>query len=264
MISRIGPVVHVQRTGAVDADVFRSPLIPSVNTNALSVQAAGLGLLATVGTTVARRTIPECGDRPPPVAVLGSAAASGSASTALPGERIWLGGMWFYLAGILDSATLAEEIDASVLVGFAAAERYLGFDGHPDDDLRPHRHEPGRAVQAVLASTANPEAPNEVTVSQPSAALIARAQAQSALNGLFLGLGAVSLLVGAVGVGNIMLIACSSGAPRSACAVRSARPAARSARSSWPRQSCSRLGGAVGVVPARSTAIYASTEAGRP
>ena len=62
------------------------------------------------------------------------------------------------------------------------------------------------AVQSVLAATANPESPNEVDVSQPSAALTARAQAQSALNGLFLGLGAVSLLVGAVGVANIMVI----------------------------------------------------------
>jgi putative ABC transport system permease protein len=58
----------------------------------------------------------------------------------------------------------------------------------------------------VLAATANPEAPNEVEVSQPSAALTARAAAQGALNSLFLGLGAVSLLVGAVGVANIMLI----------------------------------------------------------
>jgi len=45
-----------------------------------------------------------------------------------------------------------------------------------------------------------------VTVSQPSDALVARAKAKSALNGLFLGLGAVSLLVGAVGVANIMVI----------------------------------------------------------
>ncbi len=58
----------------------------------------------------------------------------------------------------------------------------------------------------MLAATANPESPNEVDVSQPSAALTARADAQGALNGLFLGLGAVSLLVGAVGVANIMII----------------------------------------------------------
>jgi putative ABC transport system permease protein len=61
-------------------------------------------------------------------------------------------------------------------------------------------------VHSVLAQTADPQAPNEVDVSQPSATLVARADAKSALNGLFLGLGAVALLVGAVGVANIMVI----------------------------------------------------------
>jgi putative ABC transport system permease protein len=123
-----------------------------------------------------------------------------------PGERIWLGGMWFYLAGILNSAPLTPEIDASVLVGFPAAKRYLGFDGHPTEIYVRSVTSQTAAVQSVLAATADPEAPNEVTVSQPSVALTLRAQAQGALNSLFLGLGAVSLLVGAVGVANIMLI----------------------------------------------------------
>ena len=91
-------------------------------------------------------------------------------------------------------------------MGFPAAERYLGFDGHPTTVYVRSATNQVAAVQSVLAATANPEAPNEVDVSQPSAALTARAAAQSALNSLFLGLGAVSLLVGAVGVGNIMLI----------------------------------------------------------
>ena len=114
--------------------------------------------------------------------------------------------MWFYLTGILNSAVLAPEIDSSVLVGFPAAERYLEFDGHPTTVYVRSVTSQTAAVQSVLGATANPEAPNEVDVSQPSAALTARAEAQGALNSLFLGLGAVSLLVGAVGVANIMLI----------------------------------------------------------
>ena len=39
--------------------------------------------------------------------------------------------MWCYVAGVLKPATLVPAIDSSVLVGFPAAERYLGFDGHP-------------------------------------------------------------------------------------------------------------------------------------
>jgi putative ABC transport system permease protein len=61
-------------------------------------------------------------------------------------------------------------------------------------------------VDSLLAAQANPENPDEVNVSQPSSALTAQADAQSAFNVLFLGLGAVALLVGAVGVANIMVI----------------------------------------------------------
>ena len=207
MISRIGPVQQVQYTGSTNANVYRSPLIPSVNTNALSVQATSLGLPRTVGATVAVGTFLNAATAREPVAVLGYAAAQRLGIDRLfPGERIWLGGMWFYLAGVLDSATLAPEIDSSVLVGFRAAERYLGFDGHPTTIYVRSATSQTAAVQSVLGATANPESPNEVNVSQPSTALTARAEAQGALNSLFLGLGAVSLLVGAVGVANIMLI----------------------------------------------------------
>jgi putative ABC transport system permease protein len=141
------------------------------------------------------------------VVVLGSdAAARLGISRVHSGVRIWLGGRWFYVVGILEPAVLAPEIDSSALVGFDAAVRYLGFDGHPTTIYVRSQTSQVAAVQSVLAYTANPESPNEVNVSQPSAVLTARAAAQSALNSLFLGLGAVSLLVGAVGVGNIMLI----------------------------------------------------------
>jgi putative ABC transport system permease protein len=110
------------------------------------------------------------------------------------------------VTGILNPAVLAPELDSAVLVGFPAAERYLGLDGHPSTIyLRAQTSQVG-AVHSVLAQTANPENPSQVDVSQPSAALTARAEAKGAFNGLFLGLGAVALLVGAVGVANIMII----------------------------------------------------------
>ena len=61
-------------------------------------------------------------------------------------------------------------------------------------------------MQSVLAPTANPEAPNEVNVSQPSDVLTSRAVAAGAFDSLLLGLGVVALIVGAVGVANIMVI----------------------------------------------------------
>jgi putative ABC transport system permease protein len=261
MIARIGPVTQVQQTGSIDTTVYRSPLIPSINTNALSIQAASLGLPATVGTSIASgRWLNRATDRLP-VAVLGAAAAERLGIDRIyPGERIWLGGQWFYLAGILTPAGLAPEIDSSVLVGFPAARRYLGFDGHPTTIYIRCDTSQVAAVQSVLAATANPEAPNEINVSQPSAALSARAAAQGALNGLFLGLGAVSLLVGAVGVGNIMLIGVLE--RRSEIGLRRALGATKGQiRTQFLAEAIllALLGGAVGVaLGVLSTAVYAS------
>ncbi len=207
MISRIGPVTEVADTGSTSVNVYRSPLIPAVNTNALDVQAASLSLLPVVGSTVAQGSYLNAATATEPVCVLGAQAAQLlGIDRVYPGERVWLGGMWFYVTGILTSAALAPEIDSSVLVGFPAAEKYLGLDGHPTTIYVRTLQSQVAAVQAVLAATANPESPSGVDVSQPSDVLTARADAQGALNGLFLGLGAVSLLVGAVGVANIMII----------------------------------------------------------
>jgi putative ABC transport system permease protein len=125
--------------------------------------------------------------------------------------RIWVsgtGGRWFYVTGILNPAVLAPEIDSAVLVGFPAAEEYLHFDGHPSQVYVRTADTPAAvtAARALLGAQANPGDPGQVAVSQPSAALTARADAQGALDTLFLGLGAVALLVGAIGVANIMVI----------------------------------------------------------
>jgi putative ABC transport system permease protein len=207
MIARIQPVTGVAQTGKTKASVYRSPLIPAVDTNALSVQAASLNLLGALAVHLTQGRYLNAATAREPVAVLGAAAAQRLGIAHIyPGERIWLGGQWFYIAGILGPAVLTPEIESAVLVGFPAAERYLGFDGHPNTIYLRAQDSQVAAVQSVLAQTADPEAPNEVNVSQPSAALTARADAQRALNGLFLGLGAVALLVGAVGVANIMVI----------------------------------------------------------
>jgi putative ABC transport system permease protein len=208
MIGRLPGVSTVQDTGAVgSASVYRSPLIPSVETNALSVSAASLGLLRTVGTSVARGAWLNAATAREPVAVLGSAAAQRLGIDRLwPGERIWAGGQWFYVAGILRSATLAPEIDSSVLIGFPAAERYLHYDGHPSIIYVRAQTSQVTRVDDLLAAQANPANPSQVDVSQPSAVLTAQVAIKGAFSTLFLGLGAVALLVGAVGVANIMVI----------------------------------------------------------
>ena len=58
----------------------------------------------------------------------------------------------------------------------------------------------------VLAATANPMNPEEVEVSRPTDALEAREAADDTFTALFLGLGAVALFVGGVGIANVMVI----------------------------------------------------------
>jgi putative ABC transport system permease protein len=263
MIGRIGGVIAVQDTGTVTASVYRSPLIPAVNTNALSVQAASLGLPSAVSTSVAQGRYLNAATEREPVAVLGAAAAQRlGIDRVYAGQRIWLGGQWFYVAGILRPAVLAPAIDDSVLVGFPAAERYLHFDGHPSTIYLRAQTSQVNAVQSLLAATANPENPGQVSVSQPSAALVAQADAQSALNGLFLGLGAVALLVGAVGVANIMVISVLE--RRSEIGLRRALGATKGhIRIQFLSEAImlALLGGAAGVaVGALATAVYAHTK----
>jgi putative ABC transport system permease protein len=91
-----------------------------------------------------------------------------------PGERIWLGNQWFYVTGILNPAVLAPDIDTSVLVGFPAAKTYLGADSHPSTIYVRTQTDQVNAVHTLLAATANPEAPNQVNMSDPSKALVAQ------------------------------------------------------------------------------------------
>ena len=264
MIGRIGPVTNVQYVGTISsANAFRSPLIPSINTNAISVDASSLGLPSALGTTVAQGEYLNAATQNEAVAVLGAAAAQRlGIDRVFPGERIWVGGMWFYVVGILNPAVLTPEIDSSVLIGFPAAEKYLGFDGHPAEVYLRTETSEVTAVCNVLAATANPENPSEVDVSQPSQALTAEADAKAALNSLFLGLGAVALLVGAVGVANIMVISVLE--RRSEIGLRRALGATKGhVRAQFMAEAVllSLLGGAVGVIAgAISTAVYASTK----
>jgi putative ABC transport system permease protein len=263
MIARIYPVTSVAETAKVTAAVYRTPLIPPLETNALSVQAASLSLPASLGVTVAQGSYLNAATAREPVAVLGSAAAERlGIDRVYPGERIWVADRWFYLAGILDPATLTPEIDSSVLVGFPAAARYLAADGHANTVYVRASNDQVAAVRSVLAQSADPQAPNEVDVSQPSAALVARADAKSALNGLFLGLGAVALLVGAVGVANIMVISVLE--RRSEIGLRRALGATRGQiRTQFLCEAILLAlgGGAAGIaIGALATAIYASTK----
>jgi putative ABC transport system permease protein len=194
--------------------------------------------------------------------VLGAAAAQLLGIDRIrPGERIWAGGRWFYVTGILKQATLAPEIDSAILVGFPAAQTYLHFDGHPSQIYvrTVDTQAATTAVDNLLAAQANPENTSSVDVSRPSDALTARADAEGALDTLFLGLGAVALLVGAIGVANIMIISVLERRPE--IGLRRALGATRGQiRTQFLAEAIllSVAGGAAGVIiGAIATAVYA-------
>jgi putative ABC transport system permease protein len=263
MIRRIAPVTAVAETGSTGVAAYRSPLISAIHTNALTVQAASLNLPATVGATVAAGTFLNAATATEPVVVLGASAASRlGIDEVVAGERIWVDQKWFYVTGILSPAALAPEIDSSILVGFSAAATYLGFDGHPTTIYVRAATDQVAAAQGVLAATTNPEHPDAVNVSRPSDTLVVRAQAKNALTSLFLGLGAVALLVGGVGVANIMVIAVLE--RRSEIGLRRALGATKGQiRAQFLAEALllSAGGGVIGVaLGIGATAVYASTK----
>ncbi|GAA4190798.1 ABC transporter permease [Microbispora amethystogenes] len=205
MVRRIGPVRTASATGVVGTTIRRTDRIPEAVTGGIAVQAATSGLLATLEGRVTAGAWLNAATETRPAVVLGAKAAERLGVTRT-GVRVWMGERWFTVVGILGPMPLAPEIERSALVGFPAAADYLGFDGHPTTIYERSTEESVEAVRAVLPRTVNPENPEEVTVSRPSDALAARAAAASAFTGLLLGLGAVALLVGGVGVANTMVI----------------------------------------------------------
>ena len=271
-ITHLDAVERLAHTALTEERVYRNRLIPEANSGGLQVRAASLSLPSVLGTGVARGRWLDEGSARVPVAVLGSIAARRlGIDRVRADQRIWLGGQWFGVAGILGSSPLEPDIDISVLVGYPAARRYLGHIGVARGEQRSgppssiyvrtaSDHE--AEVQALLAPTASPEAPFEAAVSQPSDALTARAAAAGAFDSLFLGLGVVALLVGAVGVANIMIISVLE--RRSEIGLRRALGATRAQiRTQFLAESVllAVIGGVAGVLAGvAATAIYASAK----
>jgi putative ABC transport system permease protein len=208
MVSRIGPVLSASAIGSVNASVYRNDRIPVVNTSAIAVYTAQPNLLATISGQLARgRFLTQVTSRFPAV-VLGADAATALGVDVADGSvQLWLGNHWFSVVGILRPLPLAPELDRTALIGFWASEHLLHSGGQPAEIYV--RTDPASvaAVQAVIPASAEPGAPQDVTVANPADALIARADATAAFQGLFLGLGAIALLVGGIGIANVMVIA---------------------------------------------------------
>ena len=205
MIGRVRPVDEVSAVEAVDASVRRTDYISEEETGGISVLAADLDLPATLGATLRAGVFLNAASSRYPAVVLGSIAAERLGIDRV-GVNVWLGNQWFTVVGILDPIELAPDLDRSALVGLPIAKELLGAEGSASTIYVRANPDDLDDVRRVLGATANPEHPEEVEVSRPSDALEARAAAKTAFTSLFLGLGAVALLVGGVGIANVMVV----------------------------------------------------------
>lgn len=205
MIARIGPVESASSVATVDATVRRTDYIDEGRTGGISVTATDLDLLETLRAEVALGSWLDEASSQLPATVLGNTAARrlGIDET---GVRVWLDDRWFSVMGILAPVELASELDSSAFVGIPLAENLYEFDGSPSTIYVRSDVDYIEDVRAVLGRTANPEDASEVEVTRPSDVLEAKAAAAVAFTDLFLGLGAVALIVGGFGIANVMLM----------------------------------------------------------
>jgi putative ABC transport system permease protein len=206
MIRLVEDVQSVAPTAQItDASVYRNDRVPAGQGGGLAVRASDASLLRTLEGSLLTGSFLDGGASN--ATVLGfDAATTLGVTEAGPGSQVWLGGHWFTVVGILNPVPLAADIDRSALVSFAVATRLLGYDGHPSRIYA--RADPDHVAEVYLAlgATANPENPSEATVSRPSDALTAQLAVKDASGSLILGLGAIALLVGIIGIANIMII----------------------------------------------------------
>ncbi len=207
MIERIGPVDEVSSVSDIDANVYRTGYVPTGQSRGITVKSVDTDLLTTMqGSLAAGRFLDEAGSTYPTV-VLGAVAAERLGILDLDGSPlVWLGDQWFAVVGILDPLDLSADLDRTAMIGQGAAATYFDAENIPSAIYVRTAPEYVDTVMGVLGATTNPENPDQVEVARPTDALEARDAAESAFTSLFLGLGAVALLVGGIGIANVMVI----------------------------------------------------------
>ncbi len=207
MIRRVPPVDDAAAITAVRTAVRRNHLVSRDETGGISVYAAEPETFETLGAQLSRGRLLDAATSEVPAIVLGSVAAERLGITDLTaGPMVDLDGHWFNVIGILDSLPLSPDLDRAAFIGYGVASKLYDTKASATTIYVRTHPDQVEAVRSLLARTANPEAPNEVEVSRPSDALEAKAAVDQNLTKLLLALGAVALVVGGVGIANVMVI----------------------------------------------------------
>ena len=207
MVGRIGPVESTAYVVRLEVNAYRTDLIPEAQTGGIAVLATEPNLLEAINGTVGVGVFLNETSVGLPTVVLGSVTAERLGIQSLEASpMIWLGEEWFVVVGILESLALHPNLDRSALIGVEIAGSLLDSDDPPTTIYIRTQPEDVVTVANVLPPTVNPEFPDQVNVTRPTDTLEAQEAADDTLTALFLGLGAVALLVGGVGIANVMVI----------------------------------------------------------
>jgi putative ABC transport system permease protein len=189
------------------ANVYRTQFVPSAQTGGIGVDASGQNLPQVVGSSLAWGHYLDSVSRRYPEVVLGAEAARVLQLDPGQGHVLaFLGNSWFTVVGILNPVVLDPTLDSTVFISLPVAERMFQLAPNPSEVYVRANVNDVNQVANLLPATADPQDPSGVSVTRPSDVLAARAAAKGQFTTLLLGLGAVALLVGAIGIANIMVI----------------------------------------------------------
>ena len=207
MLGRVGPVEQVTTTALLETNVLRNDLVPPLETGGLSVLATPTNLPQVLNTEIVAGRFLDDASSSVPTVVLGWVAAErlGIADVDIA-RRIFIGGEWFTVIGILDDMPLHPDIERAVLIGESVARDLFEPDLNPTAVYARIQLDLVDDVVDVIPATVNPQNPDQISVTRPADALVARRAAEEALTGLLIGLGSVALLVGGVAIANIMVM----------------------------------------------------------
>lgn len=210
---RLNGVVAAGNLSDVDvgvALVSSSPVRDPLNQTSLklAVRAASPDMFRAVRADLEAGRIPDAGhsERADRVTVLGPDAAERLGIRHL--ERlpaIYIGDHTYMVIGVLRDVARKPELLGSVIIPEGTARRYFGLQG-PGTVIVETRIGAAYMIASQAALALRPDDPRTLRVQVPQEPKRVRDEVESDLDVMFLMLGGLSLVVGALGIANITLV----------------------------------------------------------